>query len=262
MGNTVEICSVNCFDICNLFKIPLPMNDNPFYKVTLEIKKGHSDEDNKEFLKTEVRSLFQKISGQKRSLFTLYEIADVLHWKHLREKLSSYKGTAQFSPWHHRKPFDSKPYDDSIFTGLNKCKKSGKSWNIRMYDQYDKIKKLKNSFDKHGYRPDKFPSIQGGVCGYWLKYENIKKFYVNNGTHRAAVYSALFPDKPLPVVYATKEICKKIRCHNEGGQFLQIYDLKDINNWPSVKEKFLTAPEAREILKKYVIGAEIRAVLA
>ena len=282
MGDIAKICSVNCFNICNLFKFPLPMNDNPFYKVTLEIKKEHSDKDNKEFLKTEIRSLFQKTSGQKRSLFTIYRIDDVPHWKELHKKLSPYKETALFSPWHHKKPFAW--HDPLIFNGLNaivspksdvsqiekyckdifRCDLSTQEsieklyisfiWDAYIHDQYKKIKQLKKSFDENGYRPDKFPSPQGGVCGYWLKYENIKRFYVENGAHRAAVYSALFPDEPLHCVYATKKICNKIRCHNKDAQFLQIYDLKDINNWPSVKNKFLTALEAREILKKYVMG--------
>ena len=77
------------------------------------------------------------------------------------------------------------------------------------YLQFKKIFDLNRSIIKYGYLPERFPTRQGGISGYFLT-KGIKKFfYVVSGNHRVAVLSSLFPKKKIPVVFENIKNLKK-----------------------------------------------------
>jgi hypothetical protein len=96
----------------------------------------------------------------------------------------------------------------------------------------------------------------GHITGYYLEYENMKKFYVVSGNHRVAALCHLFPERKIPAMFDRKEFLKTR--DTENTDLLERYDNlfsdKNVDNWPSVKSGFIKKETALSILKRYVHG--------
>ena len=223
--------NINHSDICNLAKIPVKMQENPFRLLAISIING-CDNFN------DVKKLFvdsylkQKVA---RTLGVLYDIQDSI--------IADLPANIIFFPWIHSKPVDYKKFNDvvlSIFSDETYLK-----------SHYNRIKKLIDSIKKYGYNPDKFPTRQGGICGHFLTDGNNKKFFITAGNHRAAVFSALYPDKQIPIIIEGKS-CFKLRDLENRGPILDIYSSDDVNSWPAVKNKFLDKDISLKIFNSYL----------
>jgi len=173
---------------------------------------------------------------------TLYDIYNNI-WppNEIAEKLKDYSFDCLFLPWIHHSPVTE--YKDVAFIQRDKS---------FIKKQVKKIKKLINSINSNGYKPELFLDSKGGnITGYFLKSGNKKRFYVVSGNHRVAVLSALFPKKPIAVAFEEKSFMKPRDKFNRG-QTCTEYDTKNINQWPSVKGEFISAEVAKNILATYM----------
>lgn len=221
----------NHLDICNLAKIPVKMQENPFRMLALHFAKGEDDFDYAKELFMD-SSLKEKCS---QTLGYLYGVSD--------SSVSALPANTIFFPWIHFCPVDHQKFNDvtiSIFSDLNYLKA-----------HYNRIKKLVYSIKEYGYIPDKFPTRQGGICGHFLMDGDKRKFYVTAGNHRAAVLSALYPDKKIPIIIEDKSTFKPRDLENRGP-ILDIYSSDDVNNWPAVKNNFLNKENALKMFRSYL----------
>ena len=111
------------------------------------------------------------------------------------------------------------------------------------------LKQLISSILKHGYIPEKFPTRQGGVCGYFLQYKKQNKFYITAGNHRVAVLSALYK-KDIPVIFENKSFLKEKELRSRGP-ILNTYSSEDIDNWPSIQHNTIQKECALQIIASY-----------
>jgi hypothetical protein len=218
-------------DICNLSKIPVKMGENPFRMLALHFAKG---EDNLDYAK----ELFMDSSLKEKcsqTLGHLYGVSD--------SSVSVLPPNVIFSPWTHFRPVDHQKFNDVFFIVFS-------DENYLKF-HYNRIKKLVFSIKERGYNPDKFPTRQGGICGHFLTDGNRKKFYVTAGNHRAAVFSALYPDKKIPIIIEDKFTFKPRDLENRGP-ILDTYSSDHVKNWPAVKNNFLKEDHALQILESYL----------
>lgn len=218
-------------DICNLSKIPLNIEDNPFRMLALHFNEG---EDNFDFAK----ELFMNSSLKEKcsqTLGHLYGISD--------SATSVLPPNVIFSPWTHFCPVDPQKFKDVFFLVF-----SDENY---LKDHYNRIKELVCSIKKHGYDPDKFPTRQGGICGHFLTDGHKRKFYITAGNHRAAVLSALHPERQIPIIIEDKS-CLKPRDLENRGPILDVYSADDINDWPAVQNNFLKKEDALTMFRAYL----------
>ena len=214
------------------------MIDNPFYQLTKYILRGKGEEKNKKFMEF----LFHETDFSKKckntSLNELYGLGS--------EKFSAYNSSCIFHPWLHYSVLDpiNTGIQDSFFNVFSNLD--------YFYLQYEKIIDLISSFEKEGYRPDIYKTRQGGISGYILKNGKHKKFYVESGNHRCAVFSAMYENKLLPIVFEERNFAKARDLVNRREDFLQVYDVKEIKNWPALKSGFLTENIALKIINIYL----------
>lgn len=224
--------------ICNLSRLPTSMVDNPLFKTCEEISKDSK-------LTYRESSLFSHYSKKlPENLEDLYNISANSILKDF-----SYKNS--FLPWYHSTPVTK--YKDVAF--IRREENFGKK-------QFDKIKNLLSSIKKNGYNPDAYRQKDrklGHITGYFL-FDNelqVKRFYVISGNHRAAVVSFLNQNKIFPVTFEKTGFMKDRDRENCGfleTNYPQYFNLSDIENWPSVKNKFITKEVAKQIFKKYILA--------
>ena len=170
-------------DICNLSRIPICMEKNPLYLTSVQILNNKNIKPEDTYLYNFRKQFKPKTLGQlfgiKNSSFPILD--------------HSYKTV--FLPWIHHTPVN---VPDVAFIKFNILQK------VLI------LKQLISSILKHGYIPEKFPTRQGGICGYFLQYKKQNKFYITAGNHRVAVLSALYKDKNIPVIFENKSFldCK------------------------------------------------------
>lgn len=218
--------------ICNFSKIPTKMKDNFLFKIS-EICKKESNEKKAWDLSSKI---FKDININNNNLAEFYNTESKI--------LSNYAADISFLPWIHFKPTKYKDVNFKVFEDQE-----------YQYSQFKKIFDLNQSIVKYGYEPEKFPTRQGGISGYFLLKDNKKVFYVVSGNHRVAVLSCLFPKKKIPVVFENIKtvkkrdikdtILEKSRVHPE------YFSYEGIANWPSVKSGFIDENCAKAILLNY-----------
>lgn len=222
---------INHLDICNLAKIPVKMQDNPFRLLAINIAKGCDDFN-------DAKKLFLDSCLKQRAAHTLGILYDIPN-----STIAHLPSSTIFLPWMHSKPVDHKKFNDvfiSIFSDESYLK-----------NHYNRIKKLVYSIKEYGYIPDKFPTRQGGICGYFLEGEGQSKFYVTAGNHRAAVLAALFGDYKIPIIIENKSHLKPRDTENRGDP-QNTYSYKNIDSWPAVSSGFLSKKNALKILNTYL----------
>lgn len=222
---------INPLDICNLSKIPVKMEDNPFRMLALHLNKGKDNLSHAEELFMD-SSLKEKCS---QTLGHLYGITET--------SISFLPPNIIFSPWTHFRPVDHQKFNDVFFHVF-----SDKNY-LKIH--YNRIKELVSSIKKHGYDPDKFPTRQGGICGHFLTDGHKRKFYITAGNHRAAVLSALHPERQIPIIIEDKS-CLKPRDLENRGPILDVYSTDDINDWPAVQNNFLKKEDALTMFRAYL----------
>jgi hypothetical protein len=218
-------------DICNLSKLPLPISKNPFKDIASSYLNGEDGfEIAKElFWDSVLKTKFSKTLGD------FYNIES--------SAISNLPSDTLFFPWIHHTPVNRNNSHEifmSIFHNQNYLK-----------FHCERIKPLIPSIQKYGYNPEKFPTRQGGISGYFLEGLNKKKFYVTAGNHRVAALAALFPEYKIPIVIENKSHFKPRDLENRGA-LMSTYSYKDIDSWPAVKNNFLKKDHALKILQSYV----------
>ena len=131
------------------------MKDNFLFKIS-EICKKESDEKKAWRLSTKI---FDDIKINNNNLAEFYNTDSKI--------LSNYAADISFLPWIHYKPTEHKDVNFKVFYDEE-----------YQYFQFKKIFDLNQSIIKYGYLPEKYPTRQGGISGYFLKKENKKVFYV------------------------------------------------------------------------------------
>jgi hypothetical protein len=210
-------------DICNLSRIPICMEKNPLYLTSVQILNNKNIKPEDTYLYNFRKQFNPKTLGQlfgiKNSSFPILD--------------HSYKTV--FLPWIHHTPVN---VPDVAFIKFNILQK------VLI------LKQLISSILKHGYIPEKFPTRQGGICGYFLQYKKQNKFYITAGNHRVAVLSALYKDKNIPVIFENKSFLKEKELRGRGP-ILNTYSSEDIDNWPSIQHNTIQKECALQIIASY-----------
>jgi len=210
-------------DICNLSRIPICMEKNPLYLTSVQILNNKNIKPEDTYLYNFRKQFKPKTLGQlfgiKNSSFPILD--------------HSYKTV--FLPWIHHTPVN---VPDVAFIKFNILQK------VLI------LKQLISSILKHGYIPEKFPTRQGGICGYFLQYKKQNKFYITAGNHRVAVLSALYKDKNIPVIFENKSFLKEKELRSRGP-ILNTYSSEDIDNWPSIQHNTIQKECALQIIASY-----------
>ena len=218
--------------ICNFSKIPTTMKDNFLFKIS-EICAKESNE--KKAWELSIK-IFRDMNININNLADFYNIDSKI--------LSNYEADISFLPWIHFKPTKYKDVNFKVFEDEE-----------YQYLQFKKIFDLNKSILKYGYVPEKFPTRQGGISGYFLLKNSKKVFYVVSGNHRVAVLSCLFPNKRIPVVFENLKTLKKRDIESTILEKYAIYpeyfSYEDIANWPSVKSGFIDENCAKAIFLNY-----------
>ena len=226
-------------EICNLSRIPINVCDNPCYKTTRQIIDAVYADTTLSYKEAELYNHYQIYNP--KTIFDLYGVVD---------KLSSQPLGRSFLPWIYKEPLKNQ-VDVAFIKPLSSSHTSSENF---IHNQVKKLEFLVESFRKFGYSPSSFPDRKGGhITGYFLKKGDTKRFYVVSGNHRTSVFCAFFPEKAIPVVYESSKFAKSRELQGrQASEFLQIYDLNDVSDWPSVKSEFLTADEALKIAEVYI----------
>jgi len=210
-------------DICNLSRIPVCIEKNPLYVTSVEILNDVNIKPEDTYLYKFYKQFKPKTLKQlfniKNSSFSFLD--------------NSYK--TSFLPWIHYKPVNT---EDVAFID---------------FDVSQKVLKLKNlisSIQQYNYTPEKFPTRQGGICGYFLQYKKQSKFYVTAGNHRVAVLAALYKDNSIPVIFENKSFLKDKEMKNRGP-ILDTYSSENIDNWPSIEHNTVHKECALQIISSY-----------
>ena len=201
--------------VCNLSKIPTPIIRNPLYQSLM------------------LGDRYTLSLGKIDTLADLYNIQHPI--------LEKYSSDVLFLPWIHNKPVIQ--YRDYFFKTMND--------KTLVKEKILKLRNLQKSIKKHGYCPDKYPTRQNGITGYYLVHDRKRKFYVVSGNHRVAVLS--FLDMKIPVLFDRKEFLKArdIINTNLGKEYPNEFNTRDVYKWPSVKSGFLNKELAIQITEKY-----------
>jgi hypothetical protein len=122
--------------------------------------------------------------------------------------------------------------------------------------QITKMQNLTTSIQTLGYKPKQFPTRQNGfITGYFLKHREEKRFYIMSGNHRAAILSALFPRKKIPIAFNKLEFLKakeiKDSIFEENRSHPNVFDSKDVLKWPAVSSGYTTREKAIKIFETY-----------
>ena len=218
--------------ICNFSKIPTTIKNNFLFKISKIFKKESTEKKAWDLS----AKIFKDINMNINNLGEFYNI--------INEILLNYTADVIFLPWTHFKPSKYKDINFKVFYNEE-----------YQYLQFKKIFDLNRSIIKYGYLPERFPTRQGGISGYFLTKGNKKVFYVVSGNHRVAVLSSLFPKKKIPVVFENiknlkkrdiqDSILEKSRVHPEN------FSYEGIANWPSVKSGFINKNCAKAIFLNY-----------
>ena len=183
---TIKNTEIFPHQICNFSKIPIPMKDNFLFKLS----KICIEESNEEKALELSKKIFKNMSININNLSEFYNTNSKI--------LSNYEADITFLPWIHFRPIKYRDVNFKVFDDEE-----------YQYLQFKIIFYLVQSIIKYGYLPEKFPTRQGGISGYFLLKDNKKVFYVVSGNHRVAVLSCLFPDKKIPVVFENLKTAKK-----------------------------------------------------
>ena len=220
---------IDPFDICNVTRIPLSMAKNPLKVIAENLKAGGK-----------FSSSILDYSGIKKS----HSLADLYNFQH-SSSLSSFQHNCIFLPWIHYRPvskfrndFFEIFYDNECFN--RKC--------IKMQGLISSIQKL-------GYKPEDFPTRQGGhITGYYLEHRGLTKIFIVSGNHRAATLAHLKPQQQFQVIFDRKEFLKQRDLENSilSKRYDNIFSSKNVADWPSVKSGFLTEKEAITIIERYI----------
>lgn len=232
-----QLIKIKKSDVCNLSRIPIGIEKNPCYRTAkqiIDMEKAGTTFNAASYYK-ESPLYKHYISYSPDSIYSLYNAVD---------KLKKYTVTSPFLPWIYKKPL--KTMTDIAFISFET--------EGFVYKQVLKIKQLIDSFRENGYNPKQFPDRkQGNITGYFIKKNNLKRFYIVSGNHRTSVFFALFPDQELPVSYESVKFAKPRELQGrEKSNFLKVYDSKDAPSWASVRSGFLTPTEAQEIMEVYL----------
>ncbi len=216
-------------EVCNLSRIPMPIVKNPIYKTCLQIQKDSS-------IAMRDTALYKHyLDYNPKTLFDMYGVVD---------KLTSFSNNVAFLPWIHTAPVTQ--FTDVAFMDREA---------LFISEQVEKIRRLINSIRLLGYTPRDFPDRKGGnITGYWLKRGKERRFYVVSGNHRVSVCFSLDKNKSYPFAYEVVDHLKPRDLANRRKDILQTYDLKDVDQWPSVNSGFLTKKEAIAITNIYFEG--------
>ena len=229
---TIKNTEIFPHQICNFSKIPIPMKDNFLFKLS----KICIEESNEEKAWELSKKIFKNMSININNLSEFYNTNSKI--------LSNYEADITFLPWIHFRPTKYRDVNFKVFDDER-----------YQYLQFKKIFDLVQSIIKYGYLPEKFPTRQGGISGYFLLKDNKKVFYVVSGNHRVAVLSCLFPDKKIPVVFENLKTAKKKEIEDTIFEKSRIhpeyFSYEDIANWPSVKSGFIDENCAKVIFLKY-----------
>ena len=208
------------------------MKDNFLFKIAKICEKESNEE--KAWLSS--KEIFKVMAININNLADFYHINSKV--------LSNYTADINFLPWIHFKPTKHKDVNFKIFHDEEYQRL-----------QFKKIFDLNESIVKYGYLPEKFPTRQGGISGYFLLNDNKKVFYVVSGNHRVAVLSCLFPKKRIPVVFENIKTTKKKDIKDtileKSGVHPEYFSYDDIANWPSVKSGFIDENCAKVIFLNY-----------
>jgi hypothetical protein len=233
-------------DICNLGRLPIPSSsDNPLRKTVKQILKDK----NIKFQNTAIYHHYTKEIFNPETLADFYKLES--------PQLANYKSSSIFLPWIHTYPVEK--FVNSDFYGTRD--------NQKIIEVVSKLKKITSSIQETGYNPEKFTDRKEGfMTGYWLLGEGIRKFYIISGNHRSAVLGAIDPDKDILVRYEKCGYCKKRDIENnyvfnknclkffmkqKNKIFINIINKSNVDQWPSVKNRFLNKEIAIEIFNRY-----------
>tara|TARA_B100000767_G_C19735241_1_gene523585 strand:+ start:611 stop:1441 length:831 start_codon:yes stop_codon:yes gene_type:complete len=138
--------------------------------------------------------------------------------KSILKKLNQY---TSFTPWFHECP------QRFIIPGM-----FGPKDDSFPKSRFIRIKNLINLFKTYGYKP----SDEDHISGYKMIYKEDYRFVITAGTHRVSVFDCLYGDNQnsIQLKFDDYRVKKKF----------QIINLEDKNNWPAVKNGFISAEEA------------------
>jgi len=228
---------INIESVCNLSRIPVALIDNPLAKTCSQIIKDDSISYQETFL-------YKHYMCQKDNSLSSFYNLDI-------ENLKNFSCYDSFLPWYHVEPVTK--FIDHAFLKQN---------DDYIKRQIEKTKILCDSIQSLGYVPEKFSSSdrkKGQITGYFLKYKNVKRFYVVSGNHRVSSCYAIFGKKNKIQVDNEKFKYMKSR-DKENCCFLNLpdypkeFNVSNLLTWPSVKRGFLKPNEAEEIFKKYIFA--------
>lgn len=227
---------------CNLSRIPVNYINNPLVITAKTIVK-------KKDIKFEDTALYYhylKMKGKSNFLDGLYNAqSDSL------KKISKYY---PFLPWLHNSFKFS--FRDKAFIGKNK----------KFYmNSFNKLKTLIFSIKANGYilEQNNFKRTSA-INGFYLQYNNKKKFYVTRGNHRLAAHISLFPSKKIPIIFENCSFFKKKEKENNEiflkscskylnifSSYPTIFQSDKVEDWPAVKNNLIDIKLALLIFKEY-----------
>ena len=233
-------------DICNLGRLPmLSPENNPLRQTVMQIL------DNKDiaYQDTLIYNYYKKEQFNPETLADFYGVDSAL--------LSKYKSNNIFLPWIHTHPVEK--FVNNDFYGTRD--------DSRIIEVVNKLKKITLSVQKNGYYPEKFLDRKNGfMTGYWLVNGGCRKFYIISGNHRSAVLGAIQPSekilvkhekcgfcKPRDIVNSGifKKNCLKFFLKQKNSLYIDIINISNVREWPSVKSGFLKQKMAVKIFNTY-----------
>ena len=217
---------VNRKHICNLGRIPFSADRNPLHCMVKEI----IDNPNIKYDNTSLKK--HDIIYNPKTISDIYCI----------EYLSNYSANCQFAPWIHTRPV---------------CEFKDYGFFVEEFGVLEKMKGLIKSVRKNGYVPEMFPDRKNGISGYWLVSGEKRKFYVVSGNHRVAVLFTLFPEKEFRFNIEEFRNMKRREKANNGlfrlvERHPEEFNIKEVDNWPSVRSGFTTKKVATQIFNCYM----------
>lgn len=234
-------------ELCNISRLPSNIFDNPLYRTVQQIL----DKQNVSFDKT---FLFKHYIRMKNK--NLLNLGDLYNLKD--KELVSINKSVPIFPWiHNSLKF---PFKDNAFTSKNK----------KFYkESFQKLRRLVKSVKNNGYITNKnFFNRNTGIIGFYIKSSKIKKFYVIRGNHRAAVFSAMFPELNIPVIQENCDFLKKKEIINneiyknynkpsflsikKNKNYPKIFDIKYSYTWPAVRYNIMSKSSAERIFNSYI----------
>jgi len=226
---------INQNQICNLGRLPVPIDKNPMHRTCLEI----IDEPGIDSKETALYDFYQKINF--KSLGDLYSL------KAKNNILDQYQIDSIFLPWIHLSPVTN--FSDPSFLKTQSTD--------AIENQINKLRSLISSIRQNGYTPEKYTDRKHGhITGYFLERADIKRFYVVSGNHRAAVLSSIAPGEAIKTIFEKISFMKSRDKENNGaisyGKMANVFRASQVNTWPSVRSGFLDEDTALQIFDRYI----------